>query len=150
MFSTYLEGNKIMNNGDKVSFLYKGSFPNGEVFDNCEGKPHTIILGRHQVMEALETALSEMKLEEERVLELAAIDAYGEYNEEAVQHFPTYTVPNGENLPVGEIIGWKTPRSAEPIPAKVVSIVNQEVTLDFNHPLAGKDIIYWIKRVEVA
>ena len=36
-----------------------------------------------------------------------------------------------------------------PIPAKVVSIENQVVTLDFNHPLAGKDIEYWVKLVAV-
>lgn len=86
---------------------------------------------------------------EERVVEIAAADAYGEYDESAVQRFPSYKVPNGENIPVGEYIGWTSPRNSEPIPAKVVSIVNQVVTLDFNHPLAGKDITYWVKVVEV-
>lgn len=137
----------MVQKGEQLSFLYKGSFADGEVFDDCAGEPHTIIYGRHQVMEALENALADMEINEERTLELSPDQAYGEYNEQAVQHFPAYMVPNGENLPVGQTIAWKTPRSAEPIPAKVVSIINQEVTLDFNHPLAGKDIVYWIKRV---
>ena len=92
----------MAHKGQTARFLYRGSFPNGEVFDDCEGIPHEIILGRRQVMKALEDALLEMEPGEERTVELAAVDAYGEYDESAVQHFPTYKVPNGENLPVGE------------------------------------------------
>ena len=73
-----------------------------------------------------------------------------EVGEGAVQHFPTYKVPNGENLPVGEYIGWTSPRNIEPIPAKVVSVENQVATIDFNHPLAGKDIVYWVKLLDVS
>ena len=39
-------------------------------------------------------------------------------------------------MPVGQYIGWTSPRNVEPIPVKVVSIENQIATLDFNHPLA--------------
>ena len=52
-------------------------------------------------------------------------------------------------MPVGQYIGWTSPRNVEPIPVKVVSIENQIATLDFNHPLAGKDIVYWVKLVDV-
>lgn len=135
--------------GQKVRFLYKGSFPDGEVFDDSGDVPHEVILGRRQVMRKLEDTLAEMEVGEERTIELSPAEAYGEYNEDAVQHFPTYKVPNGENLPVGEYIGWTSPRNAEPIPAKVVSVENQVATLDFNHPLAGKDIVYWVKLVGV-
>lgn len=132
-----------------VSFLYKGSLLDGTIFDDCKGEPHRIYIGRHQVMSALEDALDEMSLNEERILEIAAKDAYGEYNEDAVQQVPTFKIPNGANMPVGEIIAWKTPRSADPIPAKVLKIENQVASLDFNHPLAGKDIVYWVKVVGI-
>ena len=132
-----------------VSFLYRGSFPDGTVFDDGLEDPHRIHIGRHQVMGVLEDALDEMAPGEERTLEIPAKDAYGEYDEAAVQQVPTFKIPNGENMPVGEIIAWKTPRSAEPIPAKVLKIENQVATLDFNHPLAGKDIVYWVKVVSV-
>lgn len=137
--------------GQIIRFLYKGSLAeNGEVFDDCNGIPHEIILGRRQVMKALEDVLATMEPGEERIVNLSAEDAYGEYDESAVQRFPSYKVPNGENIPVGEYIGWTSPRNIEPIPAKVLSVENQIVTLDFNHPLAGKDIVYWVKVVEVA
>lgn len=132
-----------------VSFLYKGSLPDGTVFDDSNGDPHQIIIGRRQVMRVLEDALDEMTIGEERTLEIAAEEAYGAYDESAVQRVPTFKIPNGANMPVGETIAWTTPRSIEPIPAKVLSIENQVATLDFNHPLAGKDIIYWVKIVGI-
>lgn len=134
--------------GKTVRFLYKGSFPDGTVFDDGTAEPHEITLGRRQVMEAIESALSTMKVGEEAVIELSAEAAYGPYDEDAVQRFPAYMVPNGNNLPVGKTIGWTSPRNSQPIPAKVSSIENGIVTLDFNHPLAGKDIVYWVKLVE--
>lgn len=135
--------------GKKAKFIYKGSFPNGEVFDDGTTEPLEIIFGRGHVMEALEDALKEMTVGEERTLELAPEQAYGPYNPDAVQYVPTYTIPNGQNLPVGQRIGWTSPRNVDPIPVLVVEIVNQIATLDFNHPLAGKDIVYWVKLLEV-
>ena len=121
--------------GQRVRFLYRGSFPDGRTFDDC--------------MKALEEALAAMEPGEERVLELSPAEAYGAYDESALQRVPTYRIPNGENLPVGQMIAWKTPRSAEPVPATVVSVENQVATLDFNHPLAGKDLVYWVKLIDV-
>lgn len=138
-----------MRNEKKVRFLYRGSLASGEVFDDCEGQAHEIVLGRRQVMPALEEALSQMRCGEERVVELCAQQAYGEHDPDAVQSFPACRVPNGENIPAGATIGWTSPRSAKPIPAKVVSVANKVVTLDFNHPLAGQDIVYWIKLLEI-
>ena len=135
--------------GQRVRFLYRGSFPDGRTFDDCKGVPHEIVLGRRQVMKALEETLSAMEPGEERILELSPAEAYRAYDESALQRVPTYRIPNGENLPVGQMIAWKTPRSAEPVPATVVSVENQVATLDFNHPLAGKDLVYWVKLIDV-
>lgn len=139
----------MLSVGQRVRFLYRGSFPDGVVFDEGMDQPHEIVLGRRQVMKALEDSLLDMELGEERVLKLSPDQAYGQYNQDAIQHVPTYAIPNGEALPVGEIIGWTSPRNSEPIPVKVLSVEKQVATLDFNHPLAGKDIEYWIKLVEV-
>lgn len=131
-----------------VRFIYRGSLENGEVFDECVDEPYEIEFGRGRVMAALEEELEAMKPGEERTITLPPSEAYGERLDDAIQSFPSYKVPNGENIPVGETIGWKTPRRLEPIPAKVVSVENQVVTLDFNHPLAGKTLTYWLKVVE--
>ena len=108
--------------GQRVLFLYRGRSPDGRTFDDCKGVPHEIVLGRRQVMKALEETLSAMEPGEERILELSPAEAYGAYDESALQRVPTYRIPNGENLPVGQMIAWKTPRSAEPVPATVVRV----------------------------
>lgn len=136
--------------GQTITFAYRGSFPNGEVFDEHSDDPLQIVAGRGQVMKSLEEALMDMQPGEERIIELAAEDAYGRYDEDAVQHVPTFKIPNGANMPVGQYIGWTSPRNIEPVPVKVVEIVNQVATLDFNHPLAGKDIVYWVKVIDIA
>jgi len=131
-----------------IKFLYRGSLSDGTVFDDSGDRPHEIIVGRTQVMPVMEEALSAMDINEERELFIAAKDAYGEYQEDAIQRVPTYKIPNGENLPVGEIIHWTAPRSPRPIPVKVRSVKNQVAELDFNHPLAGQDLVYWLKVTE--
>ena len=139
----------MTGNKRTITFAYRGSFPDGEVFDDHENAPMQVVMGRGQVMKALEDVLTEMEIGEERTVELAAKDAYGEYDPDAIQHVPTFKIPNGANMPVGQYIGWTSPRNIEPIPVKVVEIVNQVATLDFNHPLAGKDIVYWVKVVDI-
>jgi FKBP-type peptidyl-prolyl cis-trans isomerase 2 len=128
-----------------ICFLYKGSLPDGTVFDDSGDEPYEIVVGRTQVMPVLEEALLKMKVGEECTLAIAAKDAYGEYDDEGVQKVPTYKIPNGENMPEGETILWTSPRNNKPIPVKVAKIIDQVAYLDFNHPLAGKDIIYWVK-----
>ena len=78
-----------------------GASPTGRTFDDCKGVPHEIVLGRRQVMKALEETLSAMEPGEERILELSPAEAYGAYDESALQRVPTYRIPNGENLPWG-------------------------------------------------
>jgi peptidylprolyl isomerase len=128
-----------------ITFLYRGSLADGTVFDDGGDEPHEIAVGRSQVMPALEQALLAMEVGEERSVEIPAVDAYGNYDEGAVQMVPQISIPNGENLPIGETIMWTAPKSPRPIPVKVKSIVDRVVTLDFNHPLAGQDIVYWVQ-----
>ena len=140
----------MTGNKRTITFAYRGSFPDGEVFDDHENASMPIVVGRGEDMRALEDDLAELEIRQEHTVELAAKDAYGEYDPGAIQHVPTFKIPNGANMPVGQYIGWTSPRNIEPIPVKVVEIVNQVATLYFNHPLAGKDIVYWVKVIDIA
>jgi FKBP-type peptidyl-prolyl cis-trans isomerase 2 len=131
-----------------LSFLFRGTLPDGTVFDDSGDEPYVIVAGRAGVMPRLEKALLEMTPGEERTLHLAAEDAYGAYDEGAVERVPTYRIPNGNEIPAGEIILWTSPRNNKPIPVTVSKIENQIAYLDFNHPLAGKELDYWVKLLE--
>ena len=139
-----------MSRTNKVaSFFFRGSFPDGEVFDERLETPYRIRLGAAQVMKPIDQALMEMEIGEERTLFIGAEDAYGAYAREAVQKVAASAIPDGENVPVGEMIWWRHPNSPDPVPVKVVSFEDGIIELDFNHPLAGKDLVYWIKLVEI-
>jgi peptidylprolyl isomerase len=139
----------LSESGDRVYILYKGSLSNGEEFDTNLDDPYEIILGRHQVFQPLESALREMSVGEERTLAISAADAYGDYQQDAVQQVDTELVSNGAMMREGEMILWENPRTTQPIPTKVLKVDGRVATLDFNHPLAGKNLTYWIKVVEI-
>jgi len=128
-----------------ISFLYKGSTLDGTIFDDSGNEPHEIVTGRSQVMPLVEKNLIEMEVGEERTINLPSEDAYGAYLEKNVERVPLYTIPHGEDLREGAVIHWTSPRNNKPIPVTIRSIVDQIVEMDFNHPLAGKDLVYWVK-----
>lgn len=131
--------------GCKVRILFKGILTDGTVFDECLGEPYEVKIGSGQVMEPLDRALAEMQQGEERVVEIAAKDAYGEYREDAVLMTPSNGIRDGDNVPVGEMVMWHYSPAANPVPAKVLSFDHGMIELDFNHPLAGRDLVYWVK-----
>lgn len=129
----------------KALIVFKGSLADGTVFDECLDEPYEVRIGSGQVMKPIDCALAEMNPGEERTIEVKARDAYGEYRQEAVQMTPSNGVPNGEEIPVGQMVMWRYSPAAPPVPAKVLSCEQGMIELDFNHPLAGKDLTYWIK-----
>lgn len=130
---------------------YKGSLADGTVFDDNEtGEPLEIIIGGHSVMEPLDEALRDMAVGEERIVEIPAAQGYGEYDPDGIQKVQTSAIPRGEDLKAGMMIRWAFPKSAgNAVPARVLAADEWVVELDFNHPLAGKDLVYWIKLVEL-
>ncbi|MGV8084185.1 MAG: peptidylprolyl isomerase [Coriobacteriia bacterium] len=128
---------------------YRGSFHDGTVFcDQSDGEPLEVVLGARQLPEALDRAIADMEAGEERSVE--AGKAYGEYDENAVQRkVPRFEIPQGDDLEEGMSLMWTSPANrGMPVPIRVVRADEFTVDLDFNHPLAGKDLVYWVKVVE--
>lgn len=130
---------------------YRGSLADGTVFDDNEkGEPLEVVIGGHSVPEPLDEALGEMKIGEERVVYVPAARGYGEYDRSAVQRVQRSSIPNGDQLREGMSVHWTFPKSAgRAVPATVVEAGEWSVELDFNHPLAGKDLVYWIRLVDL-
>lgn len=130
---------------------YKGMFPDGTVFDdNEDGEPLEVLIGaRHSVMEPLENTVRQMNIGEERIVEIPCELAYGKYDRDGVKRIQKYLVPNADRLEAGMSIQWTSTNSIEPIHVRVVHVDDFVVELDFNHPLAGKDLVYWVKVVDI-
>jgi len=134
--------------GDKIKVEYTGSFENGEVFDASEkhGKPLEFEAGKGMVVPGFDSAVIGMNAKEEKTITLKPEEAYGVPNEKAIQKIPKDKFP--PEAKEGMMIGVPLPNGQQ-IPAKITKIDDKEVTIDMNHPLAGKTLVFKIKIISI-
>ncbi|MBI4484002.1 MAG: peptidylprolyl isomerase [Acidobacteria bacterium] len=134
--------------GCVVQLHYTGQFESGEVFDSSLGKdPLEFKVGDGQVIKGIEEAVLGMVEGESKRVCLAPDDAYGPAGNDLI-----YTVPR-ENLPdqsydAGAWMELHT-QSGRVLNARIVTCDEQNVTFDFNHPLAGKTLVFQVEVVSV-
>lgn len=136
---------------DTVTILYDGLLASGEKFDSSEETgPLQFQLGAGAVLPAFEQAVLGMAVEESKEITVAAKDAYGPKNEDLI-----VTVSNhgfsGQSIVPGMIVGMDMEQDGRQhkVPATVLSVGAQTMTVDFNHPLAGEDITYRITLLSI-
>lgn len=135
--------------GDTVWVHYSGRLDDGTVFKtSVERKPLRFKIGESEMLPAIQQAVVGMKPGESRNIRVAAAEAYGPRREEMVvavdrKNFPKNVEPYvGMELDVCQSDG-------KVFPVKVADVSECSVTLDANHPLAGKDVIFVIELVEI-
>jgi len=135
--------------GNVVKVEYEGSFENGEVFDSSEkhGQPIEFKVGAHQVVPGFEKAVVGMEKGEEKTVTLQPEDAYGPARPEMIKPFPRDQFPKDGEPKVGMMIGVGL-QNGQQIPAKIVKVTDTEVTLDMNHPMSGKVLVFKLKVVD--
>ncbi len=112
-----------------------------EVVDTNKGaQPLEFITGKGHIIPGLENALVGMKEGESADILVKAADAYGEVNPEAVQTLPIEQF-EGVDLKEGMTL-YGQGENGETVQVTVKSFNDKEVTIDFNHPLAGKDLMF--------
>lgn len=148
--------------GDTVRVDYTGKLEDGTIFDTSredvakragiyvEGReyvPLTFVAGSGQVVEGFDEGVIGMKVEEEKTLTIPPEEAYGEYNESGVLSIPIeeLNVTNRSELPqAGQTFTDMYGR-----PFKVTAVNDTYITIDTNHPLAGKTLIFDIKLISI-
>ena len=139
----------MSNKGKTVKVHYRGTLTDGTQFD-CSydrNQPLEFVCGGGQMIAGFDAAVEDMIIGQKKTVEIPAAQAYGEHNEEAVQHISVEYVADAANLPVGERVYFNTEMG--PMPALIVSVDEKEVVLDLNHELAGKDLIFEIELLDV-
>jgi peptidylprolyl isomerase len=126
---------------------YKGTLEDGSVFDSSEERgPLEFEVGSGQVIPGFDSAVSELEVGASTTVSINAADAYGERVDEAVQDVPLSVFP--ETPEEGMMVELAAPDGRRM--AAVVSTVREEdVVLDFNHPLAGRDLTFDIELLEI-
>ncbi len=110
-----------------------------EILDSNMGQaPLSFVSGKGQIIPGLEDKLVQMEAGEEAVVTVPAAEAYGEYNPEAIQVLPIEQFA-GIDLKEGMTLYGQS-EDGQSVQVTVKSFNDKEVTIDFNHPLAGKDL----------
>jgi FKBP-type peptidyl-prolyl cis-trans isomerase SlyD len=112
-----------------------------DVVDSNKGaEPLEFIIGRGQIIPGLENALVGMSQGESGDIMVAAADAYGEVNPEAVQTLPIEQFAGIDLVEGMQLYGQG--EGGQTVQVTVTSFDDKEVNIDFNHPLAGKDLMF--------
>ncbi|MEJ2191377.1 MAG: peptidylprolyl isomerase [Nitrospirota bacterium] len=139
--------NQTAKNGDTVSVEYTVTVE-GEVVDSSKERgPLTFSLGNNEMLPGFEEAVLGMKVGEEKTFTLAPEDAYGPVNPEARVEVPRENLGDLEPE-VGMRLMVHT-KTGETRPVTVAEVGENTVTLDLNHPLAGKSVTFTVKLVSI-
>ncbi|MFQ5834656.1 MAG: peptidylprolyl isomerase [bacterium] len=134
--------------GDEVKLHLSGKLKNGKVFATTEDKqPIEFEAGAGEILAGIDEAVIGMEKGEEKEITLPPEKAFGKRKEELVMKFDKDKF-KGKRLEVGQRISVKT-RIGRTMSAQVMKIGEDRVTLDLNYPLAGKELIFKIKVVDV-
>jgi len=133
-----------------VSVEYTGTLENGDVFDSSQGRqPLEIQMGAGQLIKGFEQALEGMTVNEKKTFTLEPDDAYGQIDESLTRAFPRSDVPPEMNPQVGQTVGLHD-GNGQQIPATIVAVDDENVTVDLNHPMAGKALTFAIEVVGIS
>ncbi|HYH08951.1 MAG TPA: FKBP-type peptidyl-prolyl cis-trans isomerase [Thermoanaerobaculia bacterium] len=135
--------------GDRVHVHYRGTLDDGTVFDSSDGnEPIVFTVGAGEVIPGFDIAIEGMSTGERKTEKIDADNAYGDYHDELVFQVTKDEMPPGTEIEVGDMlrVGFQDGRSAA---VQVKAIEEGMVTLDANHPLAGKDLTFELELVAI-
>lgn len=136
--------------GDKVKVHYKGTLQDGAQFDSSEGRePLEFQLGSGMVIPGFDEGVAGMTVGEKKTIHIPADQAYGSANEELIVQFERSQIPADIPLEIGSTLNMHQEGTGQVIPVVVREVTETSVTLDANHELAGKDLIFELELVGI-
>lgn len=136
--------------GDTVAIHYKGTLADGTQFDSSEGRePLSFVVGSGQIIPGLDKAMPGMEVGEKKTVNIPSEEAYGPVVPEMRQAVPREGIPDDIPLDPGTQLQMQT-AEGKPLPVTVVDVDEKSVTLDANHPLAGRDLTFDVELVAIA
>jgi FKBP-type peptidyl-prolyl cis-trans isomerase SlpA len=128
--------------GSKVTIRFQLSLEDGTVVDATEGEETlSFTLGDGTLIEGLEEVIEDLTVGERHTYLIGPEEAFGFADEENIHDMPRSDFPDSVNLEEGQIIAFTTP-TGEEVPGAVLEIGTDIVKVDFNHPLAGRNLAF--------
>ena len=138
-----------VESGKTVKLNYTGKFENGDVFDTSlvEGRePLKTMLGQGNLIPGFEKGLLGMTVGESKTISVDPVEGYGEYLDGLVTTVEKKQVP--DTVKVGDMLQSQSDRGVMNV--TVTEVTEEGVTLDANHPLAGKKLVFEVEVLEIA
>ena len=138
----------VIQTGSMVAFDYTLTDESGTVIDSSKGKePMHYVHGKGQIIPGLEKELAGMPVGGEKKVTVKPEDGYGPVNPQAFQESPKDKLPP-DALKVGTVLTATGPQG-QSVPVRVHEVKENTVIMDFNHPLAGKTLLFAVKITEI-
>jgi peptidylprolyl isomerase len=135
--------------GDTVQVHYKGTLDDGTVFDSSEdGDPISFTIGGGEVIPGFENAVAGMSVGEQKTEKIQAGNAYGERREDLVFKVGRNELPPADDVEVGDMLRVGFPDGSTAA-VQVRGMDDESLTLDANHPLAGRDLTFDLRLVGI-
>ena len=137
---------KKAQSGDTVQVHYTGKLPDGTVFDSSveRDEPMEFTLGQGKLIAGFESTVDGMAIGDKETVNIPAVDAYGEPKPELIIKLPHDRFPEDVKPEVGHRLQLNQP-DGRVFEVKITGIEDDGVTLDANHPLAGKELTFEIE-----
>ncbi len=134
--------------GKTVKVHYTGTLVDGAVFDSSDGRdPIEFEIGSGQVIPGFDAAVAALDVGQTETINIPCAEAYGELRDEMVGQIPRAELPEDLEPEVDMVLSMQSPEGEMPV--RIVEVADDTVTLDANHPLAGKDLTFELTLVEV-
>ena len=135
--------------GDTVQVHYTGTLEDGTVFDSSQGgEPLEFTIGTSQVIAGFEEAIVGMSIGDRKREVIAAGRAYGEHEDDLIFTVGRDQLPEGSDVSVGDMLRVGFP-DGQTAAVQVAEMDAKSLTLDANHPLAGKTLIFDLQLVGI-
>ena len=128
-----------------ITFHYELKEPSGEIIDSSKGaQPLSFLEGSQQIIPGLEEALLLLKNGESKEVKVPYQDAYGSYDQTLIAKIPRSQFPP-QALNIGDIFQIEKDNRHQMV--TIIDVGEDMITIDGNHPLAGKDLNFWVEIV---
>ena len=136
--------------GDTVKVHYTGTLDDGTVFDSSvEREPLAFTIGEKQMIPGFEKGVLGMEVDESKTIKIPSDEAYGPHHPERIIEIPRDQVPADMKIEEGQTLKLTGQDGGEVI-VRVKELTDEKAVMDANHPLAGEDLNFDIKLVEIS
>ena len=134
---------------NNISVHYTGKLKDGKVFDSSDGRePLSFVVGEGNMIPGFEKGVLGMELNEKKTIEITYDQAYGEIRKDLFHEVSKDNLPQDLKPEIGMQL-QSSSKDGSVLNVTIIKVNDNSVTIDANHPLAGKDLYFDIQVVQI-